>query len=183
MTFQTPNPKKSYIIISIIIILITITVVVYILYANRETLINFDWKLRPEFILLSFFLFCINLGLMITVWASIMVTIGTQIEIQRHFFYYTLSNVTKRLPGTIWYLFSRAYFYHQDGVSIKLISLASLMEISGTLTSGVIISFLFIASLSQKIYYSLLGVIILSCVIIIHPKIFRPIINSCYAPE
>jgi hypothetical protein len=111
-------------------------------------------------------------------WSGIMNAVGTKIGFHQHFYYFTISNVTRRLPGTIWYLFSRAYFYVAFGIPIKTITLASGFEIISTILSGVVISLLHITSLSWRMNYIILGIVILSSVFVIYNKYILRIIGK-----
>jgi uncharacterized membrane protein YbhN (UPF0104 family) len=109
-------------------------------YRERDLLFNYHWHLRWEFVAFGFFLFASGLLLAAGVWAGIMRTLGSKVAYEDHLRYYIISQLTKRLPGTIWYVASRGYLYRQHGESARLVTLASALELVISLVSGALVA-------------------------------------------
>ncbi|MEJ2305016.1 MAG: hypothetical protein P8Y14_26130 [Anaerolineales bacterium] len=162
---------------SIGMVLITLTVLGFLVYRQRELLAEYNWKFNLYFAPLSFVLFSFILLMVANMWGIIMNTLGSELNKLKHIRYYCLSNVTKRIPGTIWYIVSRAHFYKSDGVDYRLTSLASGIELVTIILAGILVSLIFGIPIIFRYHVNLwlLGVVVLVSAAALHPKMIAKI--------
>jgi glycosyltransferase 2 family protein len=177
---QSNSPKgriifssKTRRLATIITALFTLTVLGYLISTQWDVLINYHWQFRPIPIIGSFLLFTGIQFLVAIIWGSIMNKLGNTQTFLTHIQYYAISNFAKRLPGTIWYVASRAHYYRQDGVDIKFTTLASGMEFVIAILAGIIVSLTFaLRIISQyKISPVLILIAVLLGIVLIQPKV------------
>lgn len=174
--FSIPRDKWLRLAATLAFGLLTLAVLGYLVYRQREVLFSYPWQFRPLPLLASFVLFSIDLLLVAVIWGWIMNTLSSGshagLDLKQHVRIYCISNVTKRLPGSIWYIASRVQMYRSAGISIRLTSLASGMEMAVAVISGVLMSLLFAIPIIisyQVNSWVLVGILALGCVII-HPR-------------
>lgn len=92
---------------------------------------------------------------------------------------YLLTSVTRRLPGTFWYMLGRVVLYERLGVARGLTALASGLEFLAMVLGGVLIALLTwpLAFGGQRI--SLLGLLItlVACAALLNPPLVRALIR------
>lgn len=167
-----PN-KKSQRWFSILAILLTAGVLGLLVYRQRQVLFEYPWRFHLVPALLSFVVFSLAMYLSALVWAWMMNTLGKKVDLRRHLRNYTLANVTKRLPGTIWYIASRAKMYQEENIDIKLTALVSGMELAVTILSGLVVCLGFSIPIILQYHITpwiLVGLFLLGCVLL-HPRI------------
>lgn len=165
---------------SLIFLVIAGGILSYLLYSQREILINYDWDIDWSQVLLSFFVFSLDLLLVVIVWAWLMDSLGKKLRLSTHFIYYSLSNIMKRIPGTVWYIAGRAQFYKFDDISGKLTSVASGVEFSISVLSSIFVSLLFAIPIISRYSYSpyLFALVILIGGMMIHPRVISWIFSK-----
>ncbi|HEY5572434.1 MAG TPA: hypothetical protein VIK64_05400 [Anaerolineales bacterium] len=158
---------------SIIISLVAVAILGYLVYRQKEILLSYPWQINPALYLLSFFVFSIDLFLVAIIWGWIMNTIGKRLDYQKHIRYYIISNIAKRIPGTLWYIASRAQFYQKEGIDYRLTSLASGIELAVSIMSGVLVSVLFAIPivLNYGLNPLVLAGILLVGILLLHPRV------------
>jgi hypothetical protein len=114
-----------------------------LLYRERAVLLDYDWRLRWVYIAYSFLLLIAGTLLAALVWTSLMRTLGSNVSIIDHIRYYVLSQLAKRLPGTVWYIASRSYFYREHGDSAVFVTIASSLELLISCAAGALVALLF----------------------------------------
>lgn len=168
-----PRGRRIQRLSSIIISLAAVAVLGYLVYRQKEMLLSYPWQINPALFLLSFFVFSIDLMLVAVIWGWIMNTIGRRLDYRKHLRYYILSNIAKRIPGTLWYLASRAQFYKNEGIDYRLTSLASGVELAISIMSGVLASLIF--AIPIVLNYGLnplaLAGILLAGILLLHPRV------------
>ena len=159
--------RRWRLLVGLATVFITGAILVWIIYRQRDLLLSYDWQIRPGYLLLSFGVYSINLWVVAAIWGSILNTLGGRLSLRKHFIYFVLSNAAKRLPGTVWYIASRAQLYHGEGVPVKTTSLASGIEFVINILTSVLISLIFTLRLVMEYRYGLIGVLIVLVVIIL----------------
>jgi glycosyltransferase 2 family protein len=162
----------SQILLAIGALAFSVVVLGLLLYRERALLLTFQWQLDPLFLSGAFGLFFAGLVIATLTWATLMRRLGSTLPYTTHIDHYCLSQLAKRLPGTLWYLAGRSYLYKQDGESLRLVTFASSIELFITILSGSLTSLLFAGySLSKQtpfpwgwVLVSVLGLLFL------HPK-------------
>ncbi|NJL05191.1 MAG: hypothetical protein HC911_09870 [Chloroflexaceae bacterium] len=84
------------------------------------------------------------IGLLIAIsgWRYILLSFGVQIPLRQHFKIYTISILTRRLPGIGLDILSRTYLYKQKGFAEKQISVIALTEMVIFGLSGAVLTIL-----------------------------------------
>lgn len=115
----------------------------YGMFRNGNQGITFD-QLR-EHLTLGVFLnaslvYAIDLALAITGWILIMGTLSEYWNWPQHVRIYCISAVTRRLPGSMWYLLGRVVMYEKQEVPRSLTLIASGIEYVVTLLGGLLVA-------------------------------------------
>jgi uncharacterized membrane protein YbhN (UPF0104 family) len=165
---------------SLIFLVIAAGILSYLLYSQREILINYDWDIDWIQVLISFIVFSFDLLLVVIVWAWIMDSLGRKLNLSTHFVYYSLSNITKRIPGTIWYIASRAQLYKSNQIDAKLTSVASGVEYAISILGSILVSLLFAIPIIIRYAYSpyLFILVILIGSVMVHPRVISWILHK-----
>jgi glycosyltransferase 2 family protein len=124
-------------------LLFTLTILAFLLYQERELLRQIQWRLEPWLIIGPFCTYLIGLGLVIFVWTDLMRHLGSTLPATIHIEYFCISQLAKRLPGTVWYIAGRSYLYKQMDEPLRRVTFASSVELLITFLSGVLTSLLF----------------------------------------
>lgn len=165
---------------SFILLLIAGGILSYLIYSQWEVLISYDWDIDWIQVLVSFIAFSVDLLLVVIVWSWLMDSMGQKLNLSTHFIYYTLSNITKRIPGTIWYIASRAQLYKSNQIDAKLTSVASGIEYAISTLSSVLVCLLFAIPIIIRYSYSpyLFILVILIGTVMIHPRVISWILGK-----
>lgn len=160
-------------------ILISMVVLFFLVYNQKEVLLTYTWDLRALPGLFSFLLFSFTLFLVAFTWASIMKSLGSTVGIYKHIQYFCISNVAKRIPGTLWYIASRAQLYKKEGHPIHFTSLASGVEMGISVIAGVLVAIFFAVSIinQYQVSWIILGSLLLLSAAILYPSNFRKILR------
>lgn len=139
--------------------------------------------IRPFPFILSIFIFALSYFIQVWAWYLITLKLGIALSIRGTFESWFYSQLGKYLPGKVWLLLERFYFYESKGKSKKLISTALYFEMVTMTLSGVII---FFASLFlfKKIPFFFQGVstgwfyfLFLPTFFLLYPQLLEKIIN------
>lgn len=154
-------------------ILFTVAVLGFLLYRERDVLLAFDWQLRWGYLIAGFFLYAFMVIAASFVWADSMRVLGSQMPMRTHLRYYSLSHVAKRIPGTVWYVAGRVYWYKQDGEPARRVTIATGLEFVLIFVAGVLLTL--VAALYSVIEISqrnLLGLLLCALLglVVIHPR-------------
>ncbi len=159
--------------ITVLMLFATIGILGILVYRQRDMLIEYRWQLHPWAILGAAFFYVLTTFGVAVIWGDILNRLTRPIPMLRHYQYYCISNVAKRIPGTIWYIASRASSYAQDGVDVRVTSIAASMELAMNQMSGIIISLFFSLSIlaSYKVPLWALGLVFLGGLSLVHPRV------------
>lgn len=151
----------------------TLAILAFLLYRERELLWQIRWRFDPWLISGMFLTYLIALGLVVFVWADLMRCFGSTLPYTVHIEYFCLSQLAKRLPGTVWYLAGRSYLYKQVGEPLGRVTFASSVELLIAFLSGAMTSLLFAGytltelSLLPRWGWSLL---VIGGLLLLHPR-------------
>ena len=154
----------------------TVLIIAQLAYTNQELLLDLQWQLAPWWLLPTFSF--ITLKLLLGGWGwHLLVRQTTQFNHPRHNVkVWWLSNLSRRIPGGIWYIASRAGMYETQAISKRAISATSVLELVFIVTSGAMVvlatsPFWVIARESTLTTYSWLLLILIPLgTILIHPR-------------
>lgn len=143
-----------------------------IIYQQWDVLVNYPWQFRPLPILASFGVYTLALFLVVWVWGDMMRKLGYPFGFWKHFRYLCMTNLAKRLPGTVWYIAGRAQFYKDDGVPRRITSLISGVEMAVTIISGIVVGVIFGIPIFSRYQISFWGIsiILVGCIIFLQPR-------------
>lgn len=167
------------IVLSLFAILFAVAVLGLLLYREKDALLNYSWRIRPEVVAVSFLLYFIDLLLVVWAWALIMRSLGSKVNFWQHFRSFSIANIAKRLPGTVWYVIWRGEIYKQDGLPVKLTALASGVELAVSVFGGVFASILFAIPILSKYPAgtAALAALFMLCLILLHPRTLAKILK------
>lgn len=124
---------------------LTLGVLGALLWRDRELLLAHEWQVRWQPLVAAFGIYGVGLLLAAWVWADIMAALGSKLGATIHIRYYCLTHLSKRLPGTLWYLAGRGYLYGRHGDSLGLVAVASGLELAVSVLAGGLVSLGFLA--------------------------------------
>jgi hypothetical protein len=140
--------KKLQVAVPALIFVLCFSILGYGLYKNWTALAAFQWEINYLQVALSFILYTFDLTLAVSGWSLIVSKLAGVSNFRKNLKIYCYSNIASRLPGTVWYIISRAYLYEQQGIAKSVISIGSLLEMVLIILSGVFTYFLFLPFLS-----------------------------------
>jgi glycosyltransferase 2 family protein len=154
---------------------ITVVVLGFLLYRQRDIILHYHWEFKPLPLILAFLIFSVALFWMAIVWGWIINNIGIKLSYLKHIRYYVMSNLAKRIPGTIWYVASRFQLYLSEGLSAKITTVASGIEMILVMLAGILIVIIFSTQTLIEYHISpiILIVIFFLGLIIVHPKVIQ----------
>jgi len=112
----------------------------FLLYREREVLLAHDWQVRPAFLVVGLALMLGGTLLAAWIWSSLMGALGSRVSFAHHLRIYCLSQLSKRIPGTLWYVAGRGYLYRQHAESVRLVTVATGLELVITVLSGALVT-------------------------------------------
>lgn len=86
------------------------------LVVHWEKVVEFDWQLRPGWLLLSIAMHFVTLWLFAFVWCRLIQGFGYQVSASHGFKIAYITNLGRYLPGKIWPVFGMAYFAKRLGI-------------------------------------------------------------------
>jgi uncharacterized membrane protein YbhN (UPF0104 family) len=166
-------------VVLVILVAVTLIILGLLVYRQWDVIINYHWQFKPIPIALSFLLYSALLVWVAVIWGWLINSLGPHLSYQKHIRYYILSNIAKRIPGTIWYVASRVQLYVSDGLEIKITTVASAVEMVLVYLAGILVV---LASATQTLARYHISPFILVAIfflglILIHPRVLNWILN------
>ncbi|MFN8491995.1 MAG: hypothetical protein U0350_30620 [Caldilineaceae bacterium] len=156
-----------------------------LIYREYAVLHAYQWRLRWQYIIGGFGVLLPGLLLAAAVWADLMHTLGSQVRFLDHVRYYAISHLGRRLPGTLWYVAGRSYFYKQHNASLTLIATASGIELLISVVSGALVTMLFAVSMFKALPLTSLLSLVLILILglpFMHPQVIDWILRRMKLP-
>jgi hypothetical protein len=159
-------------------------ILAYLIYSQRSIFEDVRFQIEIAPLLIAFVVFSFDLILVAAIWGNIMNTLGGQLPIGRHIRIYCLTNLARRIPGTIWYIASRAQIYRREQISRRLTAGASGIEFSVSVLSSAIVALVFGVSILAEARLNLIGLLLLAglCVVASHPRVIGWIFRRAGVP-
>ncbi len=166
--------------LSVFFILFTVFLIVRVIYGNWELLANYAWEIRPEWLLYGIIAFFVDFFLVIWIWHLLVARLANYNNLHRTVKIYLQANLSRRIPGMVWYIASRALLYQGAGVSKTQISLLSGLELAFFMISGFVTTLLtlpFWSGLDEVLtpstqFWASLFMVFLG-VLLVHPRILQ----------
>lgn len=173
-SFFTPKKSKN-LLLTIILVGITVIVLGVNVYKQREVLLTYNWQIQWLHLLFAIILFSLTLFMGSLVWGFLLNAISKKLSYKKHIYNYVISNLAKRIPGTIWYVASRTQMYLDDGIAISRTTLASGLELAFIVLAGVLTILIFSSEIIIRYHLSpvIFGVIFLIGIIVLQPRFIK----------
>ncbi|MCA9950655.1 MAG: hypothetical protein KDE48_13480 [Anaerolineales bacterium] len=169
-------------VVTAVFLFLTVVVIGSLIRGNWETLRDYEWQIRPSWLIYAVLLMLIDMFLGAVVWHSL-----CKRFIQHpHFFtnikIWWYANLARRIPGTVWFIASRAILYETVGIAKLPVTLLSGLEMVLIFVSGIITTLLTLPfwilpdEVTQNVdLIWFLPLIVILCVIMVHPRILGKI--------
>ncbi|HRQ38301.1 MAG TPA: hypothetical protein PLD25_10340 [Chloroflexota bacterium] len=166
--------------LSAFFVLFTISLIVRVIHGNWDLLSNYAWDIRPEWLLYGIAAFFADFFLVIWIWHLLVTRLANYNNRRRTVKIYLQANLSRRIPGMVWYIASRAVLYQEAGVSKTQISLLSGLELAFFMISGFVTTLLTlpfwsgldeVLSPSAQLWTSLFMLLLGG--ILVHPRILQ----------
>ncbi len=154
----------------------SLAVLALLLYREWDRLFEIQWRLDPRLFAGVLLAYLTGLAIASCVWADLMRRFGSTLPALTHIEYFCLSQLAKRLPGTVWYIAGRTYLYKQVGESLRLVTFASSVELLITVLSGALATLLFTGyTLSEWTPLPWWGwlLFIVCALLLLHPRLLQ----------
>lgn len=180
LTFITTGWRRGLMVA--FLILLSTAIIIRIIVDNWQLLLDYDWSFRPGWLVTALVLFSIDLFLSLYVWHLLVSKLAHYKNLRLNIKFVLQSNLARRLPGTVWYVASRALLYQEEGVSKKATSLISALELAMFIVSGTSVTLLTLPlwlgrteiENVDKLAWIVLAIFPASLVLV-HPKIIEKI--------
>ncbi len=119
-----------------------LAVIAYQTWRNWEQLRSYTWEVRPGLWAVGFGAYSVALLCELVAWNVLMGRLGGVRHFRTNGRLYCVSNLSKRLPGVVWYLAGRAMLYREEGVPAAVALSGSALELALVAATGPIAYFL-----------------------------------------
>ncbi len=166
-----------------IIIVIIFVFLGKMVWENWGQVKDASFTLRPFTFFLSTLTFTFSYFVQVWAWYLITLKLGIALSIKETLESWFYSQLGKYLPGKVWLLLGRFYFYEAKGKPKKLISTALYFEMASIIMAGGIIFlaslFLFreVSCFFQDEQIGLIFLLVLIALLFLHPRFLQKIIN------
>jgi glycosyltransferase 2 family protein len=153
-----------------------------VVWENWAQVKEASFSFNPFGFILSTLIFAFSYFMLTCVWYLITITLGVSIPFSETVESWFYSQLGKYLPGKVWVLLGRFYFYESKGKSKATIFIAFYFEMVSVIVAGSFISWVALIVFKESMsFYSLkqFWVILLCffCLISLHPRFIQKILN------
>ena len=127
--------------LSALLVVPALAFITYQTWRNWEQLRAYNWQVRPELWALAFLGYAVALNLELVAWNRMMGRLAGLTNFRRNARLYCVSNLSKRLPGVVWYLAGRALLYREQGVPAAATRTGSALELALLVATGPVVYF------------------------------------------
>lgn len=165
-------------IVTAVFLLITVGVIGSLIAGNWEILRDYEWRIRPSWLLYAFMFMLFDMFLGAVVWHSLCVRFIEHPHFLTNIKIWWYANLARRIPGTVWFIASRAIHYETVGVAKLPVTLLSGLELVLIFVSGVVTTLLTLPFWILPVEVTrnidliwFLPIIVILCVIMVHPQV------------
>lgn len=169
-------------VVTAVFLLLTAVVIGSLIAGNWETLRDYDWQIRPLWLLYAVAFMLVDMFLGAVVWHSLCVRFIQHAHFRTNIKIWWYANLARRIPGTVWFIASRAIMYETVGVAKLPVSLLSGLELVLIFVSGIVTTLLTLSFwiLPTEVTQSVdliwfIPIVLILCVIMVHPRILGKI--------
>lgn len=116
-----------------------LSLVGWLVYQSRTELYSYLSSANYWHLLGILIFYAISFGFSVCTWGLIIHKFSPEISLWTHIKIFSITLASRRLPGTIWYVGGRAFYYQKFGVSLFNVSLASILEMASWIISGFVL--------------------------------------------
>lgn len=140
-----------------------------------DALTQAKWSIDTRFVLGGFLVDGVLMLLGAAVFGSIIDTFAQPRSFKQHLYAFGMNMVTRRIPGTVWYVLFRNSLYGGMGYSKRAATYASGLEWLVTLASGLILAALTGSAVLRQLHVPLFPLIIalLAAAVLLSPPVTR----------
>jgi uncharacterized membrane protein YbhN (UPF0104 family) len=155
-------------------------------WKNRETILPFIYQADYTQLVGFVALYFVSHSASVAGWLAIIYTFDHQLDWWTHTQIYSMTQATRRLPGTLWYVGSRVVIYQQLGLNKTSILLANIIELLVLLVTASTIGLIFLltynVALSAKTILAVIAGLVMAAVVL-HPSVFNWLLKKFGAPQ
>ena len=151
--------------------------VIYAIYSNWQHLKAYDWQIHPKYLLLAFLFYPFGMLPTAAAWHQLMRMLGGEPSWRINLRFYSLSSLSRRIPGMIWHVASRLALYHNRQVSPMLTITATALEVVFLALTGFTIYLLTLAITSTKIHPGLRIIVLIAAALFTASILWMPSLN------
>ena len=154
----------------------------YIIQELRASGYNL-WDLLTQIgwstVAILFLIYFVALALAVWAWGNMMNRITSPLPWRTHWYIYTVTNITQRLPGSLWHVAGRTVLYHQRGIARRGVALVSGLQIALIMMSGALVSLLLWPTIASHFdgpwqgVLPLIGGTLFGAIVLLHPASWR----------
>ena len=151
-------------VISVIIILFSLFGLSYLVFSQRDILINYDWKIDLTSLFIAVSLYVVSFLLAVFIWGKIIEISKPNLSYWTNLKHYSITNLGKRIPGSVWYIPLRFQHYKDQTTSKRSILIYSIIEVISIYYASVIVSAIFAHSFYKNYPFLIFIIVIVSTV-------------------
>jgi len=153
----------------------------YILIHTWGQMASYEWRIDYCQIAWAFIYYSLSLALALLGWGLAISRLTGIRDPRKHIKYYIYTNLLRRLPAPLLYLFGRVYLYEREGIARSAIMTISLLEWILIVLSGIIVYLLTMPFLPSPLnlhspWFLLLILIVIASTLLLHPRVIRAIL-------
>jgi hypothetical protein len=132
-----------------------------------------------QMLLVASVVYALDLALAIIGWGWIMGKLSNVWNWPQHFRIYCITAVTRRLPGTLWYMLGRVVMYERLAVTRSIVAIAGGVEFAAIILAGLIVVLITwpIALSGQTLNPLWFAFGLLVCIVLLNPPVLRAAIR------
>lgn len=165
-----------------IFVLLTVVVIFNLIWFNRDLFRSYMTQIRPIWLLYAVIFFLIDFSLALWAWHLLVKKLANFDNLRLNIKICLQSNLARRIPGTVWYIASRAVLYQEVGVAKSTTSLLSGLELAFFMVSGVVMTLLTLPfwvwssiDLNQTSQIGFVFLLLPLGILLVHPQVLQKI--------
>lgn len=170
-------------IIAAVVVILILFFLIRFLYHNWREVATFDFTFNYYYLVISFIVLFIFFFLRVYCWKVILHKMDISLSLRKSIKVSFLSMMGRYLPGKVWMVLGKVYLSGKEGVPRAEAFASVVIEIVLEIVASIFFFFFFLFSLvehsllSPKVLY-LLGIILVTGMVLLHPKLFYKVINT-----
>jgi uncharacterized membrane protein YbhN (UPF0104 family) len=176
--------SRLKVLVRLAILLLALGFLAALVASQWQALQSFQWQFRPLWLLPSFALLAVAALLELSIWRSLLASLGGRLCWRRAAETWFLSNIVRYIPGNVWQFLGMAELAADDGVS-RLATFTSIaLHQVLNMAAGLALAALYFALAGQGAWLDALRPILLLAplgLLLCHPRLLESILNRLLA--